>query len=90
MVPSAAALSLALALPLAWLVDQRFGEPRNVLHPAALFGTAMRPIGRWLQCQRAPFAWAGGASAWLVAVSVVGAVAWTRRANAWRVSSATT
>lgn len=72
----AAALGLALAVPLAWLVDRKFGEPRNAFHPVAWFGTAMRPIGQWLRDRYALVAWPGGALAWLVAVAAVGAVAW--------------
>ena len=46
----AAALGLALVVPLAWLVDQRLGEPRNVFYPVA-----------WLAMLLASLSWIVGA-----------------------------
>jgi adenosylcobinamide-phosphate synthase len=71
-----AALSLAVALPLAWLIDDSLGEPRDVLHPVAWFGAILRPIGLALRKQATIAAYVGGAFAWLTAVVATGAAAW--------------
>lgn len=81
-----AALSLALAVPLAWLIDHVFGEPRNAFHPVAWFGRVMRPVGHALRKQSAALAFTGGAIAWLAVVLGVGAGAWLVQDGlvAWR------
>jgi len=65
--------TLVLALPLAWVCDALFGEPRNALHPVAWIGRVLDPVGRWLVQQPAGRAFAGGALAWL---ALAGVVAW--------------
>lgn len=67
---------LALALPIAWLLDTAFGEPRNALHPVAWLGRLLAPPGRAL-CGLAPVpAFVGGAAVWLVLAAGLGAGAW--------------
>jgi len=73
---SGAALTLAVAAPLAWLIDRAFGEPRNIFHPVAWFGAVMRPVGHALRRRGPAMAWTGGAIAWFVVVLGAGLVAW--------------
>jgi len=74
------ALTLALAVPLAWAIDARFGEPRDALHPVAWLGRALAPVGRGLrQLSRAP-AFVGGAAVWLVGAGAIAWLAWALQA----------
>ena len=61
----------ALAVPLAWLIDARFGEPRDALHPVAWLGRVVAPLGCWLRGQRPALAFIGGAAVWLVGALVI-------------------
>jgi adenosylcobinamide-phosphate synthase len=67
------ALTLALAVPLAWAVDARFGEPRDAWHPVAWLGRALAPVGLWLRALSPASAFIGGAAVWLIGA---GAIAW--------------
>jgi len=74
------ALTLALAVPLAWAIDARFGEPRDALHPVAWLGRALAPVGRGLrQLSPAP-AFVGGAAVWLVGAGAIAWLAWALQA----------
>jgi len=74
------ALTLALAVPLAWAIDARFGEPRDAWHPVAWLGRALAPVGRGLrQLSPAP-AFVGGAAVWLVAAGAIAWLAWALQA----------
>ena len=66
---------LALALPLAWLWDQAFGEPPNALHPVAWMGHLLAPVGRWLVGQPNRTAFTGGALGWCAMAAAVGLIA---------------
>jgi adenosylcobinamide-phosphate synthase len=70
------ALTLALAVPLAWAIDARFGEPRDAWHPVAWVGRVFAPIGRRLRGMSPVVAFVGGAIAWWVGATAVGALAW--------------
>lgn len=63
--PAAGAI-LALAVPLAWLLDARFGEPANAWHPVAWIGRLLTGLGRRLRGRPPMPAFIGGALAWLV------------------------
>jgi len=67
------ALTLALAVPLAWAIDARFGEPRDAWHPVAWLGRALAPVGRRLRTLNPAPAFVGGAVVWLIGA---GAIAW--------------
>ena len=67
------ALTLALAVPLAWAIDARFGEPRDAWHPVAWLGRALAPVGRGLRTWSPVPAFVGGAVVWLIGA---GAIAW--------------
>ena len=84
-VASGAPAVLALALPLAWSWDALLGEPRSALHPVAWLGRVLGPTGSWLARQAAPFAFAGGALAWLALACAVAwaAAAWQRTSASW-------
>lgn len=69
------ALTLALAVPLAWMLDAAFGEPRDALHPVAWLGRAVAPAGRWLRAQKPFLAFVGGAVLWLVGAALVAGLA---------------
>jgi adenosylcobinamide-phosphate synthase len=74
------ALTLALAVPLAWAIDARFGEPRDAWHPVAWLGRALAPMGRGLR-QRSPApAFVGGAVVWLVGAGAIAWFAWALQA----------
>jgi adenosylcobinamide-phosphate synthase len=70
------ALSLALAVPLAWAIDARFGEPRDAWHPVAWLGRLFAPIGRGLLGLTPAVAFVGGGVAWLVGASLIAVLAW--------------
>jgi adenosylcobinamide-phosphate synthase len=70
------ALTLALAVPLAWALDECFGEPRDALHPVAWLGRALAPIGQRLRALSPAAAFTGGALVWLVGAALIGALAW--------------
>lgn len=72
----ALALALALAFPLAWALDARFGEPRNAWHPVAWLGRWLGPLGRLLCTLPPAAAFVGGALAWCVGAVAVGGIAW--------------
>jgi adenosylcobinamide-phosphate synthase len=63
--------TLALAVPLAWAIDARFGEPRDALHPVAWLGRALAPVGRRLKALAPTPALLGGALVWLAGAAVV-------------------
>lgn len=67
---------LALALPLAWGIDARCGEPPDALHPVAWLGRVLGPLGRCLRACRPALAFAGGAVAWCALVAGLAAGAW--------------
>jgi len=70
------ALTLALAVPLAWAIDARFGEPRDAWHPVAWLGRLFAPIGRRLLGVPPAAAFVGGALAWLFGATFIGLLAW--------------
>lgn len=70
------ALTLALAVPLAWAIDARFGEPRDAWHPVAWLGRLFAPIGRRLLSAPPAAAFVGGALAWLFGATLIGLLAW--------------
>ena len=78
------ALSLALAVLLAWLLDAAFGEPRSAWHPVAWFGRTMSLVGRRVPDLGRTPAFVAGAALWLAAVSAAGALAWA--VQAWALS----
>ncbi len=69
-------LALAAAVPLAWALDARFGEPRDAWHPVAWFGSAVAPVGRRLKRLRPASAFTVGALAWFTIAIVLGVSAW--------------
>lgn len=76
------ALSLALAVPLAWLIDACFGEPRDAWHPVAWLGRGLAPLGRRLRDMPPAPAFAGGAAVWLVGAAAIGSIAWGLQSTA--------
>lgn len=71
-----AALVFAAALALAWLIDRRFGEPRDAWHPVAWLGHAIMPLHRRLPNLAPRAALVAGTLAWWVVVGGVAALAW--------------
>jgi len=71
-----AALVFAAALALAWLIDRRFGEPRDAWHPVAWLGHAIMPLHRRLPKLAPRAALVAGTLAWWVVVGGVAALAW--------------
>lgn len=65
----------ATAVLLAWLLDARFGEPRDAWHPVAWFGRLLAPLGRLLPRLAPAAALLAGALAWLLAVGGVALMA---------------
>jgi adenosylcobinamide-phosphate synthase len=65
-----------VALLLAWLIDLRFGEPRNALHPVAWLGWLLGPVGRRLQGLPSGGALVGGAVCWWMLALGLGGLAW--------------
>ena len=63
-------------LPLAWLLDLAFGEPRNALHPVAWLGRVLAPVGRVLLLPPAHLAFVGGAVVWCAGAAALGVAAW--------------
>jgi len=74
------AWTLALAAPLAWAIDARFGEPRDAWHPVAWLGRLLAPLGRRLRGAPAAAGFVGGAIVWLVGAAAIGALAWAVQA----------
>ena len=74
------ALTLALAVPLAWAIDARFGEARDAWHPVAWLGGALAPVGHRLRALSAAPAVVGGALVWLAGAGVIGFLAWAAQA----------
>lgn len=74
------ALTLALAVPLAWAIDARFGEPRDAWHPVAWLGRTFAPAGHWLRDLSAAPAFVGGGLVWLAGAGVIAWLAWTAQA----------
>ena len=68
--------TLALAVPLAWAIDQRFGEPRNAWHPVAWLGRMLAPVGQRLCALRPACALLAGAVVWCVLAVAMAGVAW--------------
>ena len=64
------------ALPLAWWLDLRFGEPRSAWHPVAWLGSLLAPAGPFLLRCTAAWAFVGGALVWLVAAGLIALGAW--------------
>lgn len=71
-----AALVFAAALALAWLIDRRFGEPRDAWHPVAWLGHAIMPLHRRLPNMAPRAALVAGTLAWWAVVGGVAALAW--------------
>ncbi|CAN5918853.1 adenosylcobinamide-phosphate synthase CbiB [soil metagenome] len=69
-------LALAAAVPLAWAIDARFGEPRDAWHPVAWFGSALAPVGRRLKRLGPVAGFIGGALVWLAVAITLGVAAW--------------
>lgn len=69
-------LALAAAVPLAWALDARFGEPRDAWHPVAWFGSAVAPVGRRSKRLPPTMAFIAGALTWLVIATSLAAAAW--------------
>lgn len=69
------AFAMACAVPVVWMIDCAWGEPRNAWHPVAWFGQLMRPVGRALREQKSSLESVGGAAAWLFACAAVGCLA---------------
>jgi len=74
------AWTLALAAPLAWAIDARFGEPRDAWHPVAWLGRLLAPVGRWLRGAPAAAGFVGGAIVWLTGAAATGSLAWAVQA----------
>ena len=74
------AWTLALAAPLAWAIDARFGEPRDAWHPVAWLGRLLAPVGRRLRGASAAAGFVGGAIVWLVGAAAIGSLAWAVQA----------
>ena len=74
------AWTLALAAPLAWAIDARFGEPRDAWHPVAWLGRLLAPVGRQLRGAPAAAGFVGGAIVWLVGAAAIGSLAWAVQA----------
>ena len=70
------AWTLALAAPLAWAIDARFGEPRDAWHPVAWLGRLLAPVGRRLRGAPAAVGFVGGAIVWLAGAAAIGSLAW--------------
>ena len=70
------ALTLAVAVPLAWAIDARFGEPRDAWHPVAWLGRAFAPVGHGLRGLSPALAFVGGAVAWLAGAGAAAWLAW--------------
>jgi len=81
------ALTLALAVPLAWILDQCFGEPRDALHPVAWLGRGLAPIGQRLRALPPVAAFVGGAVVWLTGAALIGALAWAAQVALARMSA---
>lgn len=77
----ASVLAPALALPLAWALDQAFGEPRNALHPVAWLGRALAPVGQVLRDAPSALAFVGGGLVWLAGAAALAAAAWWLQAQ---------
>jgi adenosylcobinamide-phosphate synthase len=77
----AMATVLTLALPLAWALDARLGEPRNAWHPVAWLGSLLGPLGRALAARAPAAAFVGGALAWCGLAAGVVAMAWWLQAS---------
>ncbi|MEP6875692.1 MAG: adenosylcobinamide-phosphate synthase CbiB [Burkholderiales bacterium] len=71
------ALTLALAVPLAWAIDLRFGEPRDAWHPVAWLGRGLARLGRRLRDSGPVAAFIGGGVVWLAGAALVGGLAWS-------------
>jgi len=69
------ALTMALAVPLAWGLDARFGEPRDAWHPVAWLGLVLTPIGLWLRARRPALAFIGGSVVWMTFAIVIAVAA---------------
>ncbi len=74
------ALTLALAVPLAWAIDARFGEPRDAWHPVAWLGRGFAPVGHGLRGLSPALAFVGGALAWLAGAGATAWLAWALQA----------
>ena len=71
---------MGLGLLLALGIDARFGEPRSALHPVVWMGNYLHACGRLTVRCSAPFAFAGGALAWLVGAAGAGGLAFALQA----------
>jgi adenosylcobinamide-phosphate synthase len=67
---------LGIAVPMAFVIDAAFGEPRNAWHPVAWFGHAVSGIGRSMWSLRPGAAFACGALAWIAACGGIATLAW--------------
>ena len=75
-------LTMSLVLLLALWIDRRWGEPPVAVHPVVWIGNYLQVCGDFtVRCRPAP-AFALGALAWCVGVSLVGVLAWALQALA--------
>ena len=72
--------TLALAVPLAWAIDWRFGEPRDAWHPVAWLGQMLAPVGRRLRALRPMLALSAGALVWCALAMSMALIAWALQA----------
>ncbi len=71
-----AALTMALALALAWGADALFGDAPEAMRPAAWLRRVFWPLGCRLRVLRPKKAYRWGAVTWMVSVGGLGAIAW--------------
>ncbi len=65
--------TLALAVIVAWAIDQVWGDPPNRWHPVAWLGQVLGPIGRRVKGAAPALAFVGGLLAWMgLALAVMG------------------
>lgn len=63
------------AIPLALVIDRRWGEPPVWLHPVVLMGRYLGALGPWLCALPARAAWVGGMLAWCLGAGLAAACA---------------
>ena len=67
---------LALAIPIALLVDRWFGEPPAAVHPVVGMGRFLALFGDRLCAMSAKAAFLGGALAWTIGLVLAALTAW--------------
>lgn len=68
-------MTSAIVILLAWVLDARFGEPRDAWHPVAWFGRLAAPLGRAALSWPPAVQFAGGAVLWCGLVGGTGILA---------------